>query len=272
MARAVTRRRRRRSPPPSGGSSSAAHAAGGAAVPERAALQHRAAACGATLRSFRGVVQHRHGALPRSGARGRRHPRAARLSAARPELRIDRRARSRDLRLPRSAAAGDRSRARAIRACTAASRSSPRRARSRSATSIRTSTSPAGSPATPSSICGMLGDYDWRLSEQNVWKVERMLLDYPHRPIRSVGRADRRLRATLSRSTRRSAPGRKPRLLPRTRTWTRAAARSSSHADRLARSVQIEVARRLGDRFRRWPAAAPLRTASTAHRRASARR
>jgi hypothetical protein len=30
-----------------------------------------------------------------------------------------------------------------------------------------------------------LGDYDWRLSERNVWKVERMLLEYPHRRIRS---------------------------------------------------------------------------------------
>ena len=27
-----------------------------------------------------------------------------------------------------------------------------------------------------------LGDYDWRLSERNVWKVERLLLGYPHRP------------------------------------------------------------------------------------------
>ncbi len=30
-----------------------------------------------------------------------------------------------------------------------------------------------------------LGDYDWRLSERNVWKVERVLLDYPHRPLPS---------------------------------------------------------------------------------------
>lgn len=30
----------------------------------------------------------------------------------------------------------------------------------------------------------VLGDYDWRLSEKNVWKVERMLLNLPHRPIR----------------------------------------------------------------------------------------
>ena len=27
----------------------------------------------------------------------------------------------------------------------------------------------------------VLGDYDWRLSEKNVWKVEQMLLDWPHR-------------------------------------------------------------------------------------------
>jgi hypothetical protein len=27
----------------------------------------------------------------------------------------------------------------------------------------------------------VMGDYDWRLSEQNVWKVEQMLLDWPHR-------------------------------------------------------------------------------------------
>jgi hypothetical protein len=39
-----------------------------------------------------------------------------------------------------------------------------------------------------------LGDYDWRLSEKNVWRVERYLLDYPHRPIRSSGARIRRLR------------------------------------------------------------------------------
>jgi hypothetical protein len=39
-----------------------------------------------------------------------------------------------------------------------------------------------------------LGDYDWRLSERNVWKVERMLLEYPHRPIRSSDARIERLR------------------------------------------------------------------------------
>jgi hypothetical protein len=31
----------------------------------------------------------------------------------------------------------------------------------------------------------LLGTYDWRLSEHNVWKAERVLLDAPHRPIKS---------------------------------------------------------------------------------------
>jgi hypothetical protein len=31
----------------------------------------------------------------------------------------------------------------------------------------------------------LMGDYDWRLSEKNVWKAERALLDAPHLPIRS---------------------------------------------------------------------------------------
>jgi hypothetical protein len=30
----------------------------------------------------------------------------------------------------------------------------------------------------------VMGNYDWRLSERNVWKVERMLLDTRHQPLR----------------------------------------------------------------------------------------
>ena len=41
----------------------------------------------------------------------------------------------------------------------------------------------------------ILGEYNWRTSEQNVWKVERMLLDYPHRSIRSSDDRIDRLRA-----------------------------------------------------------------------------
>ena len=34
-------------------------------------------------------------------------------------------------------------------------------------------------------IADLLGDYDWRLSDKNVWKAERVLLDAPHRAIES---------------------------------------------------------------------------------------
>ena len=40
----------------------------------------------------------------------------------------------------------------------------------------------------------VLGAYDWRLSGQNVWKVERLLLDWPHRQIASSDRRADRLR------------------------------------------------------------------------------
>jgi hypothetical protein len=41
-----------------------------------------------------------------------------------------------------------------------------------------------------------LGTYDWRVAETNVWKVERMLLDYTHRAIQS---SDARVKALRGR-------------------------------------------------------------------------
>jgi hypothetical protein len=41
----------------------------------------------------------------------------------------------------------------------------------------------------------VLGNYDWRLSTGNVWKVERLLFEIPHRPIRSSALRVRALRA-----------------------------------------------------------------------------
>jgi hypothetical protein len=38
-----------------------------------------------------------------------------------------------------------------------------------------------------------LGGYDWRTGEGNLWKVERFLLDYPHRPLRASNARYRRL-------------------------------------------------------------------------------
>jgi hypothetical protein len=65
----------------------------------------------------------------------------------------------------------------------------------------------------------VLGRYDWRLSEQNVWKVERVLLDHPHQPIRSSDARIDRLRARY-REFRQEFPGRKPLYYPGRRYWT----------------------------------------------------
>jgi hypothetical protein len=54
-----------------------------------------------------------------------------------------------------------------------------------------------------------LGRYDWRLSERNVWKAEQMLIDYPHRSIRSSDARIDRLRLRYYRF-KRLFPDRKP--------------------------------------------------------------
>ena len=41
----------------------------------------------------------------------------------------------------------------------------------------------------------VLGSYDWRLASTNVWKVERYLIDLPHRSLRSSNARYRRLLA-----------------------------------------------------------------------------
>jgi hypothetical protein len=67
-------------------------------------------------------------------------------------------------------------------------------------------------------LARMLPDYDWRLADTNVWKVERMLLEYPHRRIRS---SDRRVDALRARYVRyRARHGRKPIYYPRMDRWT----------------------------------------------------
>ena len=54
-----------------------------------------------------------------------------------------------------------------------------------------------------------MGTYDWRLSDGNIWKVERMLLDYAHRPIASSRTRVDQLRARY-RAFRARHPGHKP--------------------------------------------------------------
>ncbi len=64
-----------------------------------------------------------------------------------------------------------------------------------------------------------MGTYDWRLADTNVWKVERVLLDLPHRPIRfSQARVDR-LRARYF-AFLEKYPGRKPVQYPGRDAWS----------------------------------------------------
>jgi len=64
-----------------------------------------------------------------------------------------------------------------------------------------------------------LDPYDWRLSARNVWKVERVLLDYPHRPIhtpdRRVDTWRARYRAFMARF-----PDRKPMFFEGRERWS----------------------------------------------------
>ena len=65
----------------------------------------------------------------------------------------------------------------------------------------------------------VLGDYDWRLSEKNVWKVERVLLDRRHTPIRSSDARIDRLRKRY-RQFKAEFPDRKPVYYKGQEKWT----------------------------------------------------
>jgi len=68
-------------------------------------------------------------------------------------------------------------------------------------------------------LSAMMGTYDWRTAGGNVWKVERVLLDYPHRAIRSSNLRVKRLRARY-RAFRSRYPGHKPCRYEGRETWT----------------------------------------------------
>jgi len=64
-----------------------------------------------------------------------------------------------------------------------------------------------------------MGSYDWRLADTNVWKVERMLLDYPHRSLTSSNGRVNALRARY-RAFKKQFPGRKPLFYRHKERWT----------------------------------------------------
>jgi hypothetical protein len=68
-------------------------------------------------------------------------------------------------------------------------------------------------------LADAMGGYDWRLSDDNVWKVERVLLDHPHRPIASSDRRVDALRARY-RAFRARFPDRKPLFYRGRERWT----------------------------------------------------
>jgi hypothetical protein len=64
-----------------------------------------------------------------------------------------------------------------------------------------------------------MGDYDWRLAETNIWKVERMLLDYPHRPLKTSDARTKWLRKRY-RAFRKKHGALKPVLYAGRERWT----------------------------------------------------
>ncbi len=68
-------------------------------------------------------------------------------------------------------------------------------------------------------LADVMKRYEWRLSDENVWKVERVLLDYPHR---SIASSDRRVDAARARyrAFRARFPGRKPVFYRNRARWT----------------------------------------------------
>lgn len=64
-----------------------------------------------------------------------------------------------------------------------------------------------------------MGRYDWRLASTNVWKVERMLLEYPHLRLKTSNTRFRMLRATY-RAYRAAHDGRKPTNYRGREKWT----------------------------------------------------
>ena len=68
-------------------------------------------------------------------------------------------------------------------------------------------------------LAAEMGTYDWRLAETNIWKVERMLLDYPHRRIRTSDARFRKLKKRYI-QYRAAHGGRKPVYYRGRELWT----------------------------------------------------
>ena len=63
-----------------------------------------------------------------------------------------------------------------------------------------------------------MGDYDWRLSERNIWKLEQMLIDYRHSPLPYKKARERKWRRWYE-AFMQAYPGRKPVCYPGRHRW-----------------------------------------------------
>lgn len=64
-----------------------------------------------------------------------------------------------------------------------------------------------------------MGGYDWRFSERNIWKLEQMLIDFPHTPL-PYDRARERAWRHWYKAFKARYPDRKPVLYPGRARWT----------------------------------------------------
>jgi hypothetical protein len=81
----------------------------------------------------------------------------------------------------------------------------------------------------------VLGNYDWRLSPENVWKVQRLLFEIPHRRIRSSRTRVRRVRARYF-AFKREHPDRRPTYYDR-RRWSEVPRITESPNHRITESL-----------------------------------
>jgi hypothetical protein len=65
----------------------------------------------------------------------------------------------------------------------------------------------------------VMGSYEWRLADTNAWKVERVLLDHPHRPLKTSDRRYKLLRSRY-REYRAAHAGHKPLYYKGRERWT----------------------------------------------------
>jgi hypothetical protein len=68
-------------------------------------------------------------------------------------------------------------------------------------------------------VAKAMGDYDWRLADTNIWKVERMLLDFPHRPLKTSDARTKWLRKRYRAFRKKHGPL-KPLRYPGRERWT----------------------------------------------------